>query len=103
VESSGASRYGKYDISGLETLSPESFESVHGGYDPTYANEDPHRVLPLDVLRDLEREGMIGTLYPFYYATVGNGKSVANAKRFAQEIIKDFYNDGVGAVILTST
>ena len=103
VESSGASKYGKYDIRGLEKLSPESFESVHGGYDPAYANEDPHRVLPLDVLRDLEREGVIGALYPFYYATVGNGTSVANAKKFALEIIKDLLNDGVQAVILTST
>lgn len=103
VESSSASKYGKYDIRGLEKLSPESFESVHGGYDPAYANEDPHRVLPLDVLRDLEREGMIEALYPFYYATVGNGTSVANAKKFALEIIKDLLNDGVQAVILTST
>jgi betaine reductase len=103
VESSGASKYGKYDIRGLEKLSPESFESVHGGYDPAYANEDPHRVLPLDVLRDLEREGVIGALYPFYYATVGNGTSIANAKKFALEIIKDLINDGVQAVILTST
>lgn len=103
VESSGASKYGKYDIRGLEKLSPESFESVHGGYDPAYANEDPHRVLPLDVLRDLETEGVIGALYPFYYATVGNGTSIANAKKFAREIIKDLLNDGVGAVILTST
>jgi betaine reductase len=103
VESSGASKYGKYDIHGVEELSPESFESVHGGYDPAYANEDPHRVLPLDVCRDLEREGVIGALYPFYYATVGNGTSIANARKFALEIIKDLLNDGVGAVILTST
>ena len=103
VESSGASKYGRYEIRGLKKLSPESFESLHGGYDPAYANEDPHRVLPLDVLRDLEREGVIGTLYPFYYATVGNGTSIANAKKFALEIIADLLNDGVGAVILTST
>ncbi len=103
IESSGASKYGKYDIRGLEELGPESFESVHGGYNPAYANEDPHRVVPLDVLRDLEREGVIGSLYPFYYATVGNGTSIANAKGFAREITKDLISDGVKAVILTST
>lgn len=103
VESSSASKYGKYPIGGVEALSPKTHETTHGGYDPTYANEDPHRVLPLDVLRDLEREGVIGALYPHYYATVGNGTSVANAKRFAQEIGKDLIRDGVKAVIISST
>jgi betaine reductase len=103
VESSSASKYGKYDISGVDRLSPESYETAHGGYDPTYANEDPHRVLPLDVVRDLEREEAIGKLYPYYYATVGNGTSVANARGFAEEIAKDLIRDGVKAVIISST
>jgi glycine reductase complex component B subunit gamma len=103
IESSSASRFGKYDISQVERLSPETHETAHGGYDPTYANADPHRVLPLDVIRDLEHEGRIGKLYPFYYATVGNGTSVANARQFAQEIVKDLVRDGVMAVIISST
>lgn len=103
IESSSASRYGRYDIGGVMSLSPQSHETAHGGYDPTYANEDPHRVLPLDVVRDLEREGVIGRLYPYYYATVGNGTSVASAREFAREIAKDLVRDGVEAVIITST
>ncbi|KPK23873.1 MAG: beta-aspartate methyltransferase [Nitrospira bacterium SG8_3] len=103
VESSSASKYGKYDIQTAEALSPETYETTHGGYDPTYANQDPHRVLPLDVIRDLEREGVIRDIYPYYYATVGNGTSVANAKKFAQEIAKDLLRDGVQAVIISST
>lgn len=103
IESSSASKYGRYDIQGIETLSSQSYETAHGGYDPTYANEDPHRVLPLDVLRDLEREGRIGRLYPYYYATVGNGTSVASAMEFARQIAKDLIRDGVQAVIISST
>jgi glycine reductase complex component B subunit gamma len=103
IESSSASKFGRYDISALDHLSPETHETAHGGYDPTYANADPHRVLPLDVTRDLEREGKIGKLYPYYYATVGNGTSVASARKFAQEIAKDLLRDGVKAVILSST
>jgi betaine reductase len=103
LESSSASKYGKYDIQTVQALSPETYETTHGGYDPTYANQDPHRVLPLDVIRDLEREGVIGDLYPYYYATVGNGTSVANAKKFAQDIAKDLLKDGVQAVIISST
>jgi glycine reductase complex component B subunit gamma len=103
IESSSASKYGRYELGGIMSLTPQSHETAHGGYDPTYANEDPHRVLPLDVMRDLEREGVIGGLYPYYYATVGNGTSVARAQKFAREIAKDLIRDGVSAVILTST
>ncbi len=103
LESSSATKYGKYDISGRSRLIPETHETAHGGYDPTYANADPNRVLPLDVARDLEREGRIGRLYPWYYATVGNGTSVARAVQFAREIAGDLIRDGVRAVLLTST
>lgn len=103
VEASSATRYGRYDIGALQKLTHQSHETAHGGYDATYANEDPNRVLPLDVVRDLEREGAIGRLYPYYYATVGNGTSVARAGQFAREIAKDLIRDGVRAVIITST
>ena len=38
----------------------ETHETAHGGHDPVYANEDPDRVIPVDVLRDMEKEGKIG-------------------------------------------
>jgi glycine reductase len=76
---------------------------VHGGYDPTYANADPNRVLPLDVVRQLERKGRIGQLHETYYATVGNATSVENAKRFGAAIAVRLVRAGVQAVMLTST
>ncbi len=103
ISSSSASRFGKYSIEGLETISSLTHQTCHGGYDQTYANENPNRVLPLDVMRDLEREGIIGKLHDFYYATVGNGTSVANARKFAQEIAAELKEAQVSAVILTST
>jgi glycine reductase len=51
----------------------------------------------------LEREGKIGSLHRYYYATVGNGTAVANAKKYAANIAKDLVADKVDAVILTST
>ena len=102
ISSSSASRFGKYSIERLETVSSLTHQTCHGGYDQTAANENPNRVLPLDVMRDLEREGVIG-LHDFYYATVGNGTSVANARKFAQEIAAELKEAQVSAVILTST
>ncbi len=103
IESSSASKYGKYSIEDIYEMNKQTHETAHGGYDPVYANEDPNCVLPVDVLRDMEKEGKIGELHKYYYSTVGNGTSVANAKAYAQEIAKDLLEDGVQAVILTST
>ena len=103
IESSSASKYGRYDITGITDCTAETFETAHGGYDPVYANQDADRVLPLDVMRELEAEGVIGKLYHHYYATVGNGTSVANAKAYAAAIGAELKENGVEAVILTST
>ncbi len=103
IESSSASKFGKYDIEGVTNLTAETHQTAHGGYDPVYANKDADRVLPVDVLREMEKEGKIGSLHRYYYATVGNGTAVASAKRYAAEIAQELKNDGVDAVILTST
>ncbi len=49
--------YKKYSISNLDRLIGGEYESIHAGYDPVYANENPNRVLPLDLLRELEKKG----------------------------------------------
>ena len=103
IESSSASKYGKYDIEGIIDLTVETHATAHGGYDPVYANEDSDRVLPVDVLRDLEKEGKIGELHRYFYTTVGNGTAVASSVKFAAEFTKELLADGVDAVILTST
>ena len=103
IESSSASHYGEYSLAGVNELTEETYETAHGGYDPVYANADPNRVLPVDVMRDLEREGKIGKLHETFYTTVGNGTSVANAKKFAAEYAQKLLKAGVHAVIMTST
>ena len=103
IESSSASHYGEYDITGVNDLTAETYETAHGGYDPVYANEDADRVLPVDVLRDMEKEGKIGKLHHLFYTTVGNGTAVASAKKFAAEYAQKLLSAGVDAVIMTST
>jgi glycine reductase len=103
IEAASASRFGEYSLEGIEALSAKTHETAHGGYDPTHANADPNRVLPVDVLRELEQEGHIGRLHDRYYATVGNGTSVDRARQFGEQIAARLVSDGVQAVILTST
>lgn len=103
IESSSASHYGEYDIAGVMDLTEATYETAHGGFDPVYCNEDSDRVLPVDVLRDMEKEGKIGELHHLFYTTTGNGTAVASSKAFAAEFSKKLLADGVDAVILTST
>jgi glycine reductase len=103
IESSSASKYGEYDIEGVMDLTEATYETAHGGFDPVYANLDADRVIPVDVLRQYEKEGKIGKLHRYFYSTVGNGTAVASANAFSDEIGKKLIADGVDAVILTST
>ena len=103
IESSSASKYGKYSLKDIDNFDSSNGETAHGGYDPVYANEDLDRVLPVDVIKEMLKAGEIGSLHDYWYATVGNGTSVANSKKFAKEIAEDLKADGVDGVILTST
>lgn len=103
IESSSASKYGKYSLAGVKDLTAETHATAHGGYDPVYANEDADRVLPVDVMRELEAEGRIGKFHDYWYATVGNGTAVASAVKYGRSIAADLLAAGVQAVILTST
>ena len=69
IESSNATKWGKYDMTGMDRLSPDDFTSIHGGYDRQFAIADPNVVVPLDALRELEREGEFGELVNYFCAT----------------------------------
>jgi len=103
IESSSASKFGRYSLANISNFTPKNSQTAHGGYDPVYINEDLDRVLPVDVIKEMVAEGEIGSLHEFWYSTVGNGTAVASAKKFATEIVQYLKDDHVDAVILTST
>lgn len=103
IESSSATKYGIYDISEMDTMKKEDFMTIHGGYDRAFVTEDPNLVIPLDVLREYEKEGIIGELANYFVSTTGTGTSVGNAKGFGESFSKKLVEDGIGAVLLTST
>jgi len=103
IESSSATKYGIYSIEGMDSMKKEDFMTIHGGYDRAYVTENPNLVVPLDVLREMEKEGVIGELANYFVTTTGTGTSVGNSKGFGEEFSKKLVADGVGAVILTST
>jgi len=103
LEAHAATHWARYSIAGLRELSRESYDCVHGGFDPGNAKADPHRVVPLDVLRNLESRGLIGKLHEYMYVTVGNGTPVLRAREFASEIARELKEAGVQGVVLPAT
>jgi selenoprotein B, glycine/betaine/sarcosine/D-proline reductase family len=103
IESSSATKYGIYSIEGMDRLSAKDFITVHGGYDRAFVTKNPNLVVPLDALRELEREGEIGELVNYFVTTTGTGTSTGNSKAFGESFSKKLVADGVDAVILTST
>jgi len=103
LESARATKWVRHSLDGLDSAEAGSFESVHGGFSTQWANADPNRILPLDVAREMEREGMIGRLHGEYLGTTGNGTTVADARRFGMEWAAELRQRGIEAVILTAT
>jgi len=93
----------RYDLDGAQTLASGRYESVHGGFDVTLANEDPNRLVPLDTVRGLERDGRVGRVHESLYTTTGNGTPVVVATKFGQEIAGELRDAGVQAVLLSGT
>jgi betaine reductase len=98
-----ASKWHKYPIAGKTDLVAGEYEAVHGGFDNTWTNQDPDRILAVDVLRQLETEGVIGKLFDYYYVTTGNGTPIEKSATFGREIAADLLNNGVQAVVSPAT
>lgn len=103
IESSNATKYGVYSIEGMDAMSPKDFTTIHGGYDRQFVMENPNLVVPLDVLREMEKDGEFGELVNYFCTTTGTGTATGSAAKFGNEIGKRLVEDHVDGVILVST
>jgi glycine reductase len=98
-----ATNWGAYDITDLDDLKGENYEVSHRGYDTRYVEQDPDRLVPVDVMRALEKAGVVGKLHEQFVSTSGLANPLANSRRLGREIAQKLKQEGVDAVILTST
>jgi glycine reductase len=103
LPAASATHFAIYSIAGMDRLLAGTWDAVHGGYDNTAALQDPNRVVPLDAMRALEREGVIGRLLDEMFVTVGNLGSLNAMQRIGAEIAQQLLKRGVGAVVLPAT
>ena len=103
LPAAAATHWASYNVAGMDRLVSGEWDAVHGGYDNTAALQDPNRVVPLDALRALEHEGVIGRLLDELFVTVGNMGSLNAMKRIGAEIAAMLVQRGVQAVVLPAT
>jgi DNA-binding transcriptional MerR regulator len=103
LESARAGRFLKYSIAGVSALAGGQFESVDRGWDNRHVNENPNRLLPLDVISELEKDQTSLTVHKYFYTTTGVATSIEDSQRMGRSIAKELLDHHISAVILTST
>ena len=94
----------RYNIEGLSELRTGEWKSVHGGFNTRWLNtHDPNYALPLRAIRELESEGVLGSVYPTYFATTGNQTAVTSAQAMGKEIASELKEQAIDAVLLVAT
>lgn len=96
MPSTNAGKFGTYSLDG------NGYEVSHQGYDARYVEEDPNRLLPVDAMKEMEREGKIGKLCPFFISTVGVMTSVERSIYLGKQIVEAVIKNKVDAVMITS-
>ncbi len=101
----GNLRWTTYEI---DTFLPENFKSsdyeiAHTGYFPVQILEDPNRLVPVDIMRELIKERKIGRLHPHFFSTSGNATVSRRCAEMGDEMGEEIKKRGVEAVLLTST
>lgn len=93
----------RYSIADLDALGARDWECVHRGFYTNLVNENPNYILPLNVARELQREGVFRDLYPWFFSTSGVGTAVGDARRMGAEMAAELKAAEVDAALLVAT
>jgi glycine reductase len=86
-----------------ENFSSENYEIAHTGYFPVEVLQNPNRLVPVDIVREMVREGKIGKLHSTFFSTSGNATVTRRCAEMGNEIGEEIKSRRIDAVILTST
>jgi glycine reductase len=80
----------------------DQWEIAHTGYSNKEILADPNRLVPVDILKELEKQKIIGRLHSYFYSTSGNATLSEDCRRMGERIAEQLKRSGVGGAILTS-
>ena len=93
----------RYSIDGLDSLTASDWDCVHRGFYTAIVKENPNYILPLHVVRQLEREHLIGRVYPWFFSTSGVGTPDSYARPIGQQMAAELEQAEVDAALLVAT
>lgn len=99
----GAKEWYRYSIEGLDRLDATHWDCVHRGFYIETVKENPNYVLPLDVLRQIEGQGDVKSLYPWFFSTSGVGTAVLDARRMGEQMGSELRAARVDGALLVAT
>jgi glycine reductase len=102
MPSGRCTRYYKIGLDSHDAMDTSWLEVNHFGYDTRYVSADPHRLVPYDVVRELEKAGEVA-LHPYLFTFAGVATAADHAAAFGADIAKELKEAGIQAAILTST
>jgi glycine/betaine/sarcosine/D-proline reductase family selenoprotein B len=97
-----AKTFHAYSVEGKDTLNKDDYTIVHNGFDKTFLLADPNRVVPLDAMRELEKEGVV-KMHNEFLSTTGLTTNVVNSTKIGKSMAEYVKSHNIDAVILTST
>ena len=99
-----ATDYFTYSIEGLPELALDEWESVHAGFNTGFINsQNPNYALPLHAARQLEAEGVIGSLFPRMFSLPGVATAQDDSLRFGARMAEEMKENDIGAALLVAT
>ena len=96
-------RWGKYTIGKLNAMKDVKWDVIHSGYNTCFMYDNPNFGVPLDVCREMEKEGVFAKLHPYFYGTSGGGGTISDMQAIGKEMASDMKAEGIDAVLLVST
>jgi len=103
IESKNATRFGGYDFKNMDSLAAKDYDINHSGYANVHTRHNPNRLIPVDAMREIEREKGIGKLHERFYSTTGVATRLEIARKMGRAIAAELKSEGVSGAILTST
>lgn len=92
----------KYSIDKLDSMLDVGWDVIHGGYNTEFMKMNPNYGVPLDVCREMEKEGMFARLYPYLYMTTGMNALIPVMQGIGREMVADMKANAVDAALLVS-
>jgi glycine reductase len=103
IKASRNTKWSKYSIENINSMTDSKWEVVHCGYDTTYMQKNPNFGVPVDICKKLLKEGTFAKLYPYFYMTTGVVAITFEMQRIGKEIAEDMKAQGIDAALLVST